>query len=281
MSEKLYKVVEAVDLLDGDSPIPERYLVFMDSDGNQIKEFFPKDRMTLFFNDELYDWYGRKVKPKSGITKILSHFGCVDCNGGMGEYHETFVVRRKSGRLSIAELDVFPQFPYENPLKRTDQNWAKIYTLPFVKPSLYTMDWSFKNFQEPPTTHSCIHGINKYLQENFGCTCKICTDIKFFDSNVHKDRVVFVKTQHLDGEEILHHYIVDTEEEIRYIAKYGSKIAYGSRYVEGELTFSEDGKMSAFLTLGNRKVRISTTADIFYRTYEDVHRICWYIEPGS
>lgn len=38
MSEKLYKVVEAVDLLDGDGPAPERYLVL----AIQPKNFFPK-----------------------------------------------------------------------------------------------------------------------------------------------------------------------------------------------------------------------------------------------
>ena len=49
MSEKPYKVVEAVDLLDGDGPAPERYLVFEDQNGNPTKEFFPENKIFLFF----------------------------------------------------------------------------------------------------------------------------------------------------------------------------------------------------------------------------------------
>lgn len=290
MLEKLYNVIEAVDIFDENSPIPERYLVFMDGDGNQIKQFFPKDRMTLFFEGKLYDWYGREIKPKSGTTKILSHFGCADHHGDGSKYYEAFVVKSKNGRLSIAELDVSTEErPSKNLPKTTDQNLAKIHTLPFAKPSLRTLNWSFKDFQEPPIKHHCMHELNKYLQKNFDYTCKICTDVISPCVDIKDHSTVFVKTVFQGGEELFKHCIFDLSDIKDHNTSYQGPsdstlgiTAYKMKHMFDcvfGLSFSKDGnKMTAFVEspFGNKKIRVSTRADII--CHPD-GQIFWYYDP--
>ena len=133
MSEKLYKVVEAVDLFDDGNPIPKRYLVFMDSNGNQIKKFFPENRTTLFFQGDLYDWYGNKVRIDEKIKRIRSPLGYTTDQDGI---HETFIIELKKGGLTWARLE-------RDPLFTNDLDKSLVSTRPSVAKYLMTSYRSF------------------------------------------------------------------------------------------------------------------------------------------
>lgn len=284
MSEKLYKVVEAVDLLDGDDPIPKRYLVFMDSDGNQIKAFFPKDRMTLILDGKLYDWYGHEAELGPDITEVLSHYGCHFTDTYRdGKAYETFVVRRNDDRLLIATLY------YSNDFRAMIRNFAKVSSIGrimYEKPFLSSGDWSFAKFREPPTANSCLHEINDQIYKKSGSMCKICIDVT--TNHSHHD-IVFDKTH----EEFNHpcwveHRIVKTRDSI--LNPNGELHLSGATErtsLDGDLMFSEDGeKMTAFIYSPSTKryARVSTDTEVIRRMEGDYFRgIYWYYdhEPES
>lgn len=101
MSEKLYRLTKAVDTFDGKSSIPKRCLVFEGPDGPH-KVFFPKNRTTLFFKDELYDWYGHKVTLSNNIKKVLQPFGYF--GNSFDSPKEQFLVVITGNRLALATL---------------------------------------------------------------------------------------------------------------------------------------------------------------------------------
>ena len=279
MSEKLYKVVEAVDLLDTDSHVPKRCLVFMDQAGNRFEESFPKDRMTLLFNEGLYDWYGRRVMMPISMD-VLSHFGFYTTGSRV---FETFVVKSDNNhRLAIAHLDY--QYPLKNPhqkppikIRTTD---PIIYGTPFLH---LRHRWSFAKFQEPPTTDGCLHEINKQLCENFGFTCKICTGVASLYQSYYG--IAFVKTYE-DGEDNSwsSFWLKNCILEERSFAFDQSHLILEAEKttLDGDLSFSEDGEkitISLRSPLSKQHARISTDIEVIRATQCRDKCIYWYYDP--
>ena len=279
MSEKLYKVEEAVDLFDKNSLIPERYLVFMDSEGHQAKEFFPTDRMTLIFYHKLYDWYGREVELGPGIKQVLAHFGC---RNGKTRAYETFVVERNDGRLAIAALD------YKDFQKTTNSNLAKMRTTSLImvgKPFLTCQPKC--SFVKIKSSVYCLNEISKWLLQNFGYTCIICLDVIPDDQSIGQLGIVFWKTyERTVTDHWMTHRFIENRDDI--LKASDSNLPRGSELgcicgdANGNLLFSEDGKkMTAFTKLWHKKdklVRISTDIDVIMHTRKSAD-IFWYYDP--
>lgn len=281
MSEKLYEVEKAVDLFNVDSLIPERYLMFMDQEGHQTKEFFPTDRMTLIFNGKLYDWYGREVELGPGIKQVLAHFGC---RNGETRAYETFVVKRNDGRLAIAALD------YKDFQKTTNSNLAKMRTTSRImvgKPFLTCQPKC--SFAKIKSSVYCLNEINKWLRfEELGFQCHILLDVISDDQSIGQLGIVFWKTyERTVTDHWMTHRFIEKRDDILKVSN--SNLPRGSELdciygdTNGNLIFSEDGKkMTAFTKLWRHEkgktIRISTDTDVIMHTRKSAD-IFWYYDP--
>ena len=64
----LIRPIRAVDEFIPGSNSIKRKLLFINQSGIISQEiYFPNDRVTLFHNGKLYDWYGREVQLTAGI----------------------------------------------------------------------------------------------------------------------------------------------------------------------------------------------------------------------
>lgn len=280
MSEKLYNVIEAVDIFDENSPIPERYLVFMDGDGNQIKEFFPKDRITLFFQGKLYDWYGRKVKLESDITRVISaHGSCCGCYGAGDLSRETFVVQRSDNSLATATL-LYENIPapigncqnlarsdaieiaYQQPILSIRTKWSFEYGYELSKSICYALCEIAKNLGNFTSIFANISyqdwgNSNDYVAFSPNCiTGKNCCWITNF---IMKDRLSLLTTS------------------IEDICKNAIK----SDYIRGKLLFSRDGKkIKANSPMPDQNGNTRISADLETISYtKRMYAICWYYDP--
>lgn len=296
MSEKLYEPIEAIDILDVNKPglIPKldvtftlktectskRYLVFMDQEGNRYEAFFEKNRTTLLFEGIFYDWYGRELP-----SKILSHFGHYESNIAN---LETFVVK-EGDRLAIAYLKYnrpYYYFGHRPVLARPVNQFCREPILD-PNPGHFSDPWVFTEFQEPPTTDTCLQEINKQLSNNFGFTCKICTGVVSWHRS--HNGITFCKTYVKKAPSVpsgysywLKHRIFSYRE---HIFSQGSVVFAGEEEeFDGELSFSEDGKkitFSGYASSSSEKqhIRISTDIEVIRHTRCSGEIISWYYDP--
>lgn len=277
MSEKLYKVVKAIDTFNEDNPIPDRCLIFEDQDGNSAKEFFPEDRTTLFFKGELYDWYGRKVELKGNIAKVLSYYG--DAYNSSGYRYETFVTKLADGQLAIACLE----YKGIDLHKITEQIYTKHHVtgdMMFGKPFLNRQSCPFESFYEPLNSPSCLVELNSWLLRNFNLKYKICINSHFNCYGNKRIQPILFMSTHLFLNNmhysLLEHYIFANRDAA---LKSGHPIRY-VRELFGNLEFSKNGsKMTAYAELANSKrVRISTDTDVVHKSCKGPY-IYWYLDP--
>ncbi len=288
VSEKLYNAIQAIETFNG--PIPKRTLIFINTSEASFPEnrifigpserkevSFPEDRMTLIFNEKLYDWYGREVEFREDIAKVLSYYGYA--NDSSGHQYETFVTELANGRLAIACL----KYEGIDWNKFTEQIYTKHYITGNIilgKPFLDRQSWSFESFYEPPSLPNYLTELNSWFLENFNLEYKICINSHFnYYGNEIIQPILFMPTHlfvnDMDGS-LLEHYIFANRDAI---FESGRPIRY-VRKLFGNLEFSKDGsKMTAFAELANgKRVRISTDTDVIHKACKGPY-VCWYLDP--
>lgn len=293
MSEKLYKVVEAVDLFDDGDPIPERYLVFEDQEGNTYKAFFPEDRTTLFFKGELYDWHGHKVALSNNIAKILKPFGYAGQSNSQAQ--EKFLVTTKDHRYALATLchkqavhylkDTIPGF--KHCLLHNDFACA-----PFLK----SEKWTFREILDLSSTcfgqHFDPHGEYAVFVDvdDYNAIEKNRPSFKDYQKNSSKD-CSFSSIRFARGhthDHLLKHGVAASRDEILSLYNVNwcggcPDIAYNeSNYLLGNLEMSKHGeKITAKFPIPDKygNTRISTDSEIIKHCHAWANQLFWYYDP--
>lgn len=293
MSEKLYKVIEAVDLFDEDCPIPERYLVFEDQDGNTNKVFFPEGRTTLFFRNELYDWYGHEVVLSDNIAKILEPFGYAGWSDSRAQ--EKFLVATKNHRLALATLcrEQTVHWPsgsilgFKHSLLHND--FASV-------PVLKCAKWTFREVLDLSSTCFRQHFDTDGDYDVFvdvdsrDAIEKDCPSFKDCLKNSPEDcdfsSIRFARKHTHD--KLLKHGVAASREEILSLSNmhwYGGNpvIAYAkSNYLLGDLKISKHGeKLTARFPIPDKygNTRISTDSEVIKHCYTGSGQLYWYYDP--
>lgn len=286
MSKKLYKVIEAVDLFDENGSIPERYLLFMDSDGNQIKKFFPKYRTTLFFEGELYDWYGHKVMLGSSIAKIIKPFGYF--GNSSDNPKEQFLVTRYGGKcLALATLCRHEE---KTCLSNTLENYKhnllhrNYASTQMLKP----LDWSFRELVDLSSTcfgkyfmcaneYTIFAGVDDYISEK---NRPLVTEyVRHANTGSLFPSTWFARGHTYDR--LLEHRVVeDRGRALMHFAKTGYIYA---NYLIGNLVISNHGeKITATFPVPdkNGNNRISTDSDVIkLHCATSTDCLYWYYDP--
>ena len=65
---------------------------------------FPRGRATIFFDDQLYDWYGRVVELDEKIKRIIAPFGHYTDGIDLSHCHDNFIVELKNGTYAICGI---------------------------------------------------------------------------------------------------------------------------------------------------------------------------------
>lgn len=272
MSEKLYKVIEAVDLFNEYNPIPERYLVFEDQDGNTDKVFFPEDRTTLFFKGELYDWYGRQVKIASDIKRIVEPFGHRLDNSA----YETYFVEKEDGRLAIADLSTIsssfynPNFSMPFHIKNTILG-----NLLLDKQELKCRDWSFEKFFEQPIEDTCFKVLN------YAGKYKILLGVS--DKHVPKIHPLIFFQPYIERHtgRMIHLVFKDRTSFLQCAPEGISSAICSTNFLCKHLFISDDGnKATTYLSHGYDPVfdRISTDMEVLLHAKNSLY-VPWYYDP--
>lgn len=293
MSEKLYKVVEAVDLFDEDNPIPERYLVFKDQDGYTDKVFFPEDRTTLFFRGELYDWCGHKVVLSDNIAKILEPFGYAGWSDSRAQ--EKFLVATKNHRLALATLCHEQTvhclsgsiLGFKHSLLHND--FASV-------PVLKCAKWTFREVLDLSSTCFRQHFDTDGDYDVFvdvdrrDAIEKDCPSFKDYLKNSPEDcefsSIRFARKHTHD--ELLKHGVAASRDEILSLCNVNwcggrPDIAYNeSNYLLGNLEMSKHGeKITAKFPIPDKygNTRISTDSEIIKHCHAWANQLFWYYDP--
>lgn len=295
MSEKLYKVIEAVDLFSESNLIPERYLVFIDSEGHQTKEFFLRDRITLFFQGKLYDWYGREVKVPDDVS-ILKPLGYRDDHSLWSSTQEKFLASTPDHRLAFAwisdsdELPVDPNSPmyYKHRLLHARLSYA---------PSLKLEKWSFQKIVDLQST--CFNHF-KHAEEYLALSgvsgadlsSKNRPSLKNFLSPAEKrfDYPSIWFTRGPTHDQLLEHRILKTRDEILSYSPYVRKWSNNdpcaahvqANYLLGDLKFSKHGeKMTAKAPVPDEhgNTCISTDSEVIKHSANFSSHLIWYYDP--
>lgn len=292
MSGKLYKVIEAVDLFNEGDLIPERYLVFMDSEGNQTKEFFPKDRTTLFFQGKLYDWYGREVKIPDdvNIVKPLGYYG----GSGYGETLEKFLVLISNRQFAFAWLSHSNELPIDQESPMYFKNRLLHARLSYV-PSLKLEKWSFQKIVDLQSTcfdhfkhadeYMALSGVN-----GADLSSKNRPSLKNFLSPAEKrfDYPSIWFTHGPTHDRLLEHRILKTRDAILslYAYDWSSNEPYAAyiqtNYLLGNLNFSKHGeKMTAKAPIPDEhgNTYISTDSEVIKHSANFSSHLIWYYDP--
>ena len=290
MSEKLYLAEKAVELLDGDNPIPARYLVF---DG-PVKVFFPEDRTTLFFQGDLYDWYGRKVQLPYDIHSVIGPYGYEDF--GQCYAQESFLVKLKNQRLALANLTYptdYPQFPWQETTSYRQHKYKHklLHGILAAPPKLELRNWSFQrlvDFSQVGFDSRKLHDYVAFV----GVTGK-ATIIKnqpsfkgHYKGQLHDTDIPSIWfTCGPTYDCPVEHNIAESRETI---LRYPSPFLFSNcpehvitNYLVGDLTFSEDNtKLSAYSPIPDKtgNNRISTDAEMLNHCLSG-NKICWYYDP--
>ena len=272
MSEKLYKVVKAVDLLDGYDLVPERCLVFEDQDGDTDKVFFPKDRTSIIHDGVLYDWYGRQVKIASGIKRIVEPFG-----HRLDNYaYETYLVEKEDGRLAIADLSTI-SFSFYDPnfsMSLHTKN-AILGNLILNRQELKCRDRSFEKFFEQPIEDTCFKVLN------YAGKYKILLGVS--DKNVPKIHPLIVFQPYIERHTgCMRHLIFKDRTSFLRCAPEGiSSAICSTNFLRKHLFISDDGnKATTYLSHGYDPVfdRISTDMEVLLHAKNSLY-VPWYYDP--
>ena len=281
MSERLYKVVEAVDLLDGDGPAPERYLVFEDQNGNPTKEFFPENHTSLIHKGILYDWYGKQVKIASDIKRIIEPFG-----HGLGNSAcEIYLIEKKDGKLALANLSTIKTCFYDPSFSMPTHVKNEITGSLFLSgQELKCPSWSFEKFLEQPIENTCFKafkhpsgykillGVSSYSSWDFSKIHqliyfypRLIRDCGLIDHHIFKDRTGIMQS---------------SSEELSTTAFHANPNAYEcTNYLYKQLSFSDDGnKVTAYLPRSHGFDRISTDTEVLLHAKNN-QNITWYYDP--
>lgn len=276
MSEKLYKVTKAIDYFNDYNLTPDRCLVFMDSNGNRIKKFFPENRTTLFFKGELYDWYGKKVKIANGIKRIIKPFGYELGNSA----HETYLVETENEKLTIANLcTISPCFynpDYSIPVHVKNEITGGLI---LNGQELKCPDWYFEEFLEQPIENTCFKAFN------YAYDYKILLGV--FSKSLSESYPVILfypyVARHL--EKIVHCVFKDRASILQSPPKElnlnGNKSIFRAytNYLCKKLSFSDDGnKATTYLSYNHGFDRISTDTEVLLHAKNN-QNITWYYDP--
>lgn len=282
MPEKLYKVIKAVDLFEEGDLMPERYLVFMDSEGDQTKEFFPKDRATLFFQGELYDWYGHKVVLSNEITKVLKPFGYSH------DSRDQFLVITKNHRYALATLhyekaDKLPRNRNHNP----------------STPILKCRNWTFEKLANISST--CL---DEYFGNSNKCSVFVGANNNSNDNTNSSSSYIpyFIKPEEsilnlsctffMQGPTyqypLRHKVFIDREKAVIQLCHPHKEIHWRddavtmANYLLGDLQISKhSGKISAIFPVPSQtgNTRISTDSGIIQHGIMNHECLYWYYDP--
>lgn len=298
MSEKLYKVIEAVDLFNEDNPIPERYLVFEDQDGNTDKVFFPEDRTTLFFKGELYDWYGHKVILSDNIAKILKPFGYIDVGWPNRQTQEKFLVATKDHRLALATLCRHEQTVHclSGNISILGFKHSLLYNDFISAPVLKCAKWTFREVLDLSSTcfgrHFDPHSEYAVFVDvdSRDVIEKDCPSLEDYQKNPSKgygfSSIRFARW-HTHDHLLKHNFIANREEILSVYNIAGRKghpgIAYArSNYLLGDLKISKHGeKLTARSPIPDKygNTRVSTDSEVIKHCHTWGNQLYWYYDP--
>lgn len=291
MSEKIYKLEQITESFSQESPIPERSLVFTGPDYPH-KVTFPKDRTTLFFQGELYDWYGHKVALSNNIAKVLEPFGYYGRSSCSPQ--EKFLVATKDHRYALATLcheryDINKNTPTDFVHGLLHYDYA---STPFFK----CLDWSFREYKNLEST--CFHDHFTHADEY-----TVFLDVKGKEC-VHKNHPSFEEylkpsrsnfnfssiwfTRGNTHDDLLKHLVFGSREVALSISSY--YYAQGdpnanfteANYLLGDLQISKHGeKITTLFPIPDEKGnnRISTDAEVIKHCAGYKDRLCWYYDP--
>lgn len=290
MTEKLYKVVEAIDHFDEDALIPNRCLVFEDKNGILIKKFFPEDRTTLFFQGDLYDWYGRLVIIPDDV-KILKPFGYC---GDRSSVREKFLVLTQDHRLAFAWLSYSNELPIDRDTPLYYKHKLLHAKLSYI-PSLKLEKWSFQKIADLKST--CFDHF-KHADEYIAIS-----DVNGGDA-IHKNRPSLKEflnpteksfnyssiwfTRGPTHDQLLEHRILKNRDDILSLYAYDWSIndprtAYvATNYLLGDLKFSKHGeKMTAKAPIPDEhgNIYVSTDSEVIKHSTKFSSHLIWYYDP--
>lgn len=280
MSKKLYEVTKAVDIFNKESPIPERYLIFTGPDG-PYKESFPKNHTALLFKGQLYDWYGKKVKIAHDIEKVIGPFGY----GLNNTAYETYLVKKKDGKLAIANLTTIsccyynPRYPLSTHAKSEITGSIMI-----NGQELNCKNWSFESLLDSPIEDTCFKVLEGRQK------CQILIGVAFRQPSAITSNIYFWPI--IEGHTgAIRHFVFENRKTIMEhspIELQAPKVhrltnVLSRNYVSNSLTFSNGGnKATTYICIptgeGISFRRISTDAEVLLHAKGNP-KIIWYYDP--
>ena len=261
-----------------DKPFPdgkriEHQLVFIHDIGVITREIsipFEEDRITLWHEGKLYDWYGRKVELDDNIAQIIEFYSGSSFNN---EAHEQFIVRKKDGRLAIARLRYryseaqHSSIPVEHKDILTGRMLGRTPVLECEKYDFYSIDRTI-----------LLEPVFETLIKNIGKELTVFYDVRKGHESYH----TVIRRRGNDFYPWIYNCFSTASRE--EILKLPPDIAISEhRYVswlDGWLDVSKDGrKMTSMTIVDDRPYYISTDVEILEHRQS---RTCiwWYPDPG-